>query len=38
MKELKRRLIENGFDIIETKRKVDGKMRNCSIISVKYEY
>ena len=35
---LKRRLIENGFDIIETKRKVDGKMKNCSIISVKYEY
>lgn len=35
---LKRKLIENGFDIIETKRKVDGKMKNCSIISVKYEY
>ena len=36
--ERKRKLIENGFDIIETKRKVDGKMKNCSIISVKYDY
>lgn len=35
---LKKHLIENGFDIIETKRKVNGKMRNCSIISVKYDY
>ena len=37
-KTLKKHLIENNFIIVETKRKFNGKMRNCSIISVKYEY
>jgi len=35
---LKKNLARNGFDIIETKRKIDGRMRNCSIISVRYDY
>lgn len=35
---LKRNLIKNGLEIIETKRKINGVIRNCSIISIKYEY
>ena len=37
-KTLKRKLIENGLDIIETKRNWNGKPRNCSIISIKFNY
>lgn len=37
-KTLKKHLIENDFDIIETKRKINGQIKNCSIISIKYNY
>lgn len=35
---VKKHLIENGLEVYETKRKVNGKMRNCSIISICYNY
>ena len=34
---LKSKLIENGFEIKETKRTIDGVSKNCSIISVKFK-
>lgn len=34
---VKKFLISNGFDIMETKRKVDGVIRNCSIIKFRWE-
>lgn len=37
-KTVKKHLEKNGFEIIETKRIVKGKSKNCSIISVRYEY
>ena len=35
---LKKNLVRNSFDIIETKRKINGQIRNCSILSVHYDY
>lgn len=35
---LKKHLIVNNFEIIETKRKVNNVPKNCSIISIKYNY
>jgi group I intron endonuclease len=34
---VKKEIISKGFDVVESKRYVDGKMRNCSIIRLRWE-
>lgn len=35
---VKKNLINNGFDIMETKRTVNGKIRNCSIVKPRWNF